>query len=74
MLGYSPEMYIRAHLDIGNQYYNHSYDRRVRNAYCECCNILLGEQVMYPDFEQEFQFGDRNYSKFKFCPYCGKKL
>ena len=74
MLGYYPETYIRAHSDVKAHYYNHSYDRRVRGAYCKSCDTLIGEQQMYPDFETEFKFVDREYGKFKFCPYCGKKL
>lgn len=73
MLIYSPAIMVLAHTKA-TPYYNHSYDRYVRNAGCDKCGATIGEQVKYPDFDKEFQFADRDYNKFKFCPYCGSPL
>lgn len=73
MLVYSKEKSIKAHEDINRPYYNHSYDRYVRDAICGNCGKVIGEQVKYPDFHKEFRF-DEEYEKeeYKFCPYCGE--
>lgn len=74
MLIYSTETLIIAHADKRNPYYNHHYDRYVRDAACSKCGRALGEQVKYPDFDKEFKFELVEKNNYKFCPYCGEKL
>lgn len=74
MLIYPSETFIRAHSDKHNPYYNHSYDRYVRDAICSSCHKTIGEQVKYPHFDKEFQFPTTEKNSYKFCPYCGEKL
>lgn len=74
MLIYPSETFIRAHADRSNLYYDHSYDRYVRDAVCSACHRTIGEQVKYPDFEKEFIFESVEKNYYKFCPYCGEKL
>lgn len=70
---YSNKRLIYAHQDKKIPYYNHSYDRDVRDALCSACGKAIGEQVRYTDFEQDFHFGDEK-DKYTHCPYCGHKF
>ena len=70
---YGSERFIRAHQDIGNRYYNHSYDRYVRDALCSGCGKVIGEQDKYPDFGTDFRF-DNEKDNYTHCPYCGHKF
>lgn len=74
MLIYPKETLIKAHADRRISYYNHSYDRYVRDAMCSSCYKIIGEQVKYPDFDKEFKFEPTEKNHYKFCPYCGEKL
>lgn len=71
---YSPQIFIGAHQDITNRYYNHSYPRYVRHAMCSKCGKAIGEQVRYPDFEKEFKFDETEKNSYKYCPYCGHEF
>lgn len=73
MLIYSPEILIKAHSDRASFYYNHSYDRYVRNVICGCCGHEIGEQEKYLDFSGDFKFVNSDYNGFGYCPYCGDK-
>lgn len=71
---YSSTEFIRAHQDVTQRRYNHSYDRYVREAICSKCGTAIGEQDCYPDFPNlGFQFQDEK-DNYKFCPYCGHKF
>ncbi len=70
---YGDKMFIKAHKDRTIPYFNHSYDRYVRDVLCYRCARLIGEQQRYPDFEKEFHFGNEK-DKYIFCPYCGHKF
>lgn len=70
---YGNKRLIYAHQNIMIPYYNHSYDRDVRDALCSRCGKVIGEQVRYPDFEKDFRFGDEK-DKYTHCPYCGHKF
>ena len=70
---YGSERFIKAHQGIGNRYYNHSYDRYVRDALCSGCGKVIGEQVKYPDFWKDFHF-DNEKDNYTHCPYCGHKM
>ena len=70
---YGNKRLIYAHQDVSRPYYNHSYDRDVRDALCSECGKVIGEQVKYPDFEKDFSFGDEK-DKYTHCPYCGHKF
>ena len=70
---YSKERLIYAHEDRKNPYYNHSYNRYVRDAICSECGQLIGEQLRYPDFNEDFRFVDEK-AHYKHCPYCGHKF
>jgi hypothetical protein len=76
MLLYSSEKFIRAHQDVSKRYYNYSYDRYVRDAICNKCGAVIGEQERFPDFDNHnhFRFAEDEKNKFKFCPYCGEKF
>ena len=69
---YSSERFIKAHQNR-DPYYNHSYDRYVRDAICGACGKLIGEQNKYPSFDKKFYFGDEK-DEYMFCPYCGNKF
>lgn len=71
MLFYSRERFIKAHQDVTNPYYNHSYGRYVRDAICSNCGKVIGEQVKY-DIEKTFSFAERDFRDYKHCPYCGE--
>jgi DNA-directed RNA polymerase subunit RPC12/RpoP len=73
MLVYSKERFIKAHEDVGNPYYNHSYSRYVRDVICTC-GETIGEQDNYPDFNKGFSFDSSEKNKYNFCPYCGLKF
>lgn len=68
---YGSEKFIRAHEDRSNSYYNHYYDRYVRDAICSGCGKLIGEQVKYSGTEFYFDDLRRDYL---YCPYCGHKF
>lgn len=70
---YGNKRFIRAHQDRQNPYYNHSYDREVRDALCSGCGKIIGEQVRYPIFHQDFHFEDEK-DDYIYCPYCGHKF
>jgi DNA-directed RNA polymerase subunit RPC12/RpoP len=74
MVVYSKEQFIQAHENISIPYYNHSYDRYVRDAICGSCGHTLGEQNKYPDLFKEFRYDDNSKNEWKHCPYCGDKL
>lgn len=74
MLIHSTETLIRAHADVRQPYYNHHYDRYVRDTMCSECGRTIGEQVKYPYFDKEFKFESVEKNNYKFCPYCGEKL
>ena len=71
---YGNEIFIKAHQDIRAEYYNHSYDRYVRDAFCSKCKKTIGEQVKYPDFHKEFVFDNAKENLYTHCPYCGHKF
>lgn len=73
MLKFANEKFIPAHHDITKEYYNHSYDRKVRDAFCSECETVIGEQVKY-EMDEEFSFVDRKYNDFRYCPNCGELL
>ena len=73
MILYLEEKLIKAHEDINKPYYNHSYDRYVRDVVCSKCGKQIGEQLKYTD-ENEFHFDNDNVALFAYCPYCGEKL
>ena len=68
------EKFIKAHENIESSYYNHSFDRFVRDAFCSKCNNFIGEQVKYPDLQKKFSFSENDKNEYVFCPFCGKKL
>jgi DNA-directed RNA polymerase subunit RPC12/RpoP len=70
---YSSKTFIRAHQDITKPYYNHSYDRYVRDAICSSCGKVIGGQVKYTDWKGDFRFDDEK-DKYTHCPYCGHKF
>lgn len=70
---YGNKRIIYAHQDRNIPYYNHSYDRDVRDAFCSECKKVIGEQVRYPDFSMEFRF-ENEKDKYLHCPYCGHKF
>lgn len=70
---YGNKRFIRAHQDRQIPYYNHSYDREVRDALCYGCGKIIGEQVKYPIFHQDFHFEDEK-DDYIYCPYCGHKF
>lgn len=70
---YTNERFIKAHQDISRPYYNHSYDRYVRDVLCVACGRTIGEQSKYPDFSKEFYF-ESEKDKYTNCPYCGHKF
>lgn len=74
MLRYSEQEYIRAHKDPNKPYYNHSFDRFVRKAYCSSCSRLIGKQHKYAVDDDKFRFDDSVMGDYTHCPYCGKKL
>lgn len=67
---YTDKIFIKAHQNRTNSYYNHSYDREVRYAICSKCGKILGEQVKYPNFDKVFHFSNEK-DDYKYCPYCG---
>ena len=71
---YSRVKTIKAHQDRSVPYYNHSYDREVRDALCSNCGVVIGEQVKYPDFDKDFHFDSKEKDSFSFCPHCGHKF
>lgn len=70
---YGSVRFIKAHQDTRISYYNHSYDRYVRDALCSECGKIIGEQAKYPDFHKEFYFNDEK-NDYEYCPYCGHKF
>lgn len=70
---FSNKRLIYAHQDRNRPYYNHSYDRDVRDALCSECGKVIGEQVRYPHFKESFHFEDEK-AKYTHCPYCGHKF
>ena len=54
-------------------YYNHSFDRLVREAYCSECMGFIGHQTMY-DGQEEYHFDDNHVDKYIYCPYCSHKF
>lgn len=70
---YGSEKFIKAHQDTRVHYYNHSYDRYVRDALCSECGKIIGEQNKYPDFDTDFYFVDEK-NDYTHCPYCGHKF
>ena len=74
MLIHSTEKLIPAHMNRNIPYYNHSYDRFVRDTMCSACGMNIGEQLRYPDFKEQFHYESSEKNIYKFCPYCGEKL
>lgn len=70
---YGKERYIKAHQDVSNRYYNHSYDRYIRDALCSKCGNIIGEQNKYPNFGNNFHF-DNEKDRYKYCPFCGHEF
>lgn len=70
---YGNKRFIRAHQNRQNPYYNHSYDREVRDALCSGCGKIIGEQSKYIDFDTYFRFEDEK-DNYLYCPYCGHKF
>ena len=70
---YGSEKFICAHEDRSNSYYNHYYDRYVREAICSGCGKVIGEQTRYPGFDKKFSF-DGEKRNYLYCPYCGHKF
>ena len=70
---YGKKRLIRAHQNRNTSYYNHSYDREVRDAICSGCGEIIGEQVNYIDFKKGFQF-ESEKDKYTHCPYCGHEF
>ena len=70
---YGSEKFIKAHQDVRNSYYNHSYDRKIRDAICSSCGKIIGEQDNYIDFKLGFRFGNEK-DDYTHCPYCGHKF
>ena len=73
MLIFGKERFIKAHQDVTRDYYNYSYDRVVKDAICNKCGMVIGEQVKY-EIESEFSFDKDEKNNWKFCPYCGEQL
>ena len=72
---YSNERFIKAHQDRQSPYYNHSYDRKVRDALCSKCGKIIGEQYNYVDFDKKFEFHEQpEKNDYMHCPYCGHKF
>lgn len=74
MLVYSSEKFIQAHEDIRVAYKNHSYDRYVRDAICNSCGSIIGEQVKYTDWKNGFSFVNTDVVGWKYCPFCAEGL
>ena len=70
---YGNKRFIKAHQDISIPYYNHSYDRYVRDVFCSKCGKEMGEQVVYPDVTKEFRFQNEK-DNYVYCPYCGHEF
>ena len=70
---YGNKKFIRAHQDIRVPYYNHSYDREVRDALCSGCGKIIGEQIRYPEFDRALSFKNEK-DLYIYCPYCGHKF
>jgi DNA-directed RNA polymerase subunit RPC12/RpoP len=70
---YGRERFIRAHQDIKDPYYNHSYARHVRDVLCGACGKIIGEQVKY-EIEKQFHFENKEKDDYRFCPYCGHRF
>ena len=71
-LYYGEKEFIKAHQNLANPFYNHSYDREVRYALCQKCKAQIGIQSKYV-MQTEFNFGcDKD--NYKYCPYCGHKF
>ena len=69
---YGSEIFIKAHMDRTNPYFNHYYDRYVRDGICSKCGRILGEQTKY-DGQENFRFGNEK-DNYRNCPYCGHKF
>lgn len=74
MLICAPERLIKAQARSDILYYNHTYNRYVRDTMCSACGSNIGEQVRYPIFKEEFHYEAVEKNSYKFCPYCGEKL
>ena len=70
---YGHKRFIKAHQDITMPYYNHYYDREVREVICSKCKKTLGEQVKYTDFDKSFRFRNEK-DNYKYCPYCAHEF
>ena len=64
--------FIKAHSGR-TSYYNHSFDRCVREVYCAECMKFIGKQVMYED-QDEYNFENDNIKNYIYCPYCAHKF
>lgn len=71
---YGKTRFIKAHQNRSISYYNHYYDREVRDAICSNCGVIIGEQVKY-DMDKKFHFDDtKEKDNYSYCPYCGHKF
>lgn len=64
--------FIKAHSGR-TAYYNHSFDRCVREVYCSKCMRFIGKQVMY-EIQEEYSFEDDKIKDYIYCPYCAHKF
>ena len=64
--------FIKAHSG-STAYYNHSFDRMVREVYCDECMSFVGHQTMYEE-QEEYHFNDIYVDKYVYCPYCAHKF
>lgn len=64
--------FIKAHSGH-TPYYNHSFDRMVRGAYCSKCMGFIGNQTMYED-QEEYHFDIYYIEEYIYCPYCAHKF
>lgn len=63
---------IKAHSGR-TSYYNHSFDRSIRQVFCYECLGYIGTQVKY-DLQDEYVFEDANVNNYIYCPYCAHKF
>ena len=64
--------FIKAHSGR-TAYYNHSFDRCVREVYCSKCFRFISKQVMY-EVQEEYSFEDDRVKNYIYCPYCAHKF
>ena len=69
---YVEKEFIKAHQNVNIPYYNHSYDREVRDVFCKKCKARIGEQAKY-EIQDEYYFHSEK-DHYTHCPYCGHKF